>query len=86
VFDLQQIPKSKHLQDCEFSYNPQIGDICYKKKGVRNFPRKDLITSLVDYSLHNYLRYLYLDVSDKKLDLVLNQFHVPFESYQEALE
>ena len=64
IFDLRRTKNSKNLYDYEFDYVPASGDITYKKQGVKNFCRKELLKSLADYSLISFLKYLYIKPHD----------------------
>ena len=84
IFDLKRLPKSKLVNDYEFSYDAALSDILYKKKGSKVFQRKDLINKLPDYSLTHYIKFLYQ--SKPKATIILNNTAVSFENYQDLLE
>lgn len=84
IFDLKRLPSTKSAMEYEFSFDPVNSDLQLKKKGIKNYGKKYFINKLPDYSLTNYIKYLYL--SKPKIQVYLNNNKVDFETYTDFLE
>ena len=54
IFNLKKSPSKNNNFDYEFNHNPIRGDILLKKKGMKNFDKKEILEKIVDFSLIAY--------------------------------